>query len=523
MDRGELIALFLKHRFNVTGEVLDYLRNSSLSKSQIKTLVSQLPQEIPVVTVPVIQEVLATTKHNSEISKDREIASTEQVLSTTNSGQISTTQTPQLSAPKKPPSLPEIVIDLDIPTSLSDPVDVDTFRNLFLDRFQRLSRIIRDQLTDQGRILGRNLTIQEVPLDKSGILIGMVQDTGVLHTGKFVIQLEDPTDEILTRCVMVQESTSFPEYHEILRDTVIGVAGDLPKKYEEGAITAFWGKDVIRPGLTPIRFQQNPRSGKILFLADIHYGAKSFATRAFANLVKLVQLDDLPPDLVAIAQDIKVVIVAGDLCDGVGQFPDQQANLSVSSLQAQYDGLSALFSKIPSYIQIIVIPGEHDATQMALPQPAIDREVGNSIFSLPNVLTHGNPLRVIIDGLNLLVYHGQGLEQLDPINPISSIQQLLEYRHLAPEYGVTIPLVPAKRDYLVIDRVPEILVVGHSHQASMAEYKGVKIIACGTFQGKGPDHLKTPQKTSVGVVHILDTQTGQITMIDLRKMRIIPS
>ncbi|MFW9780273.1 MAG: metallophosphoesterase [Candidatus Heimdallarchaeota archaeon] len=523
MDRAELIALFLKHGFNVTGEVLDYLRNISLSKSQMNTLVSQLPQEVPVVTVPVIQEALMSTQHRPEISKGLEMPSTNDSISIRNSDQISTQQKSHISTPKQPPSLPEIVIDLDIPTSPSDPVEVDTFRDLFLDRFQRLSRIIRDQLPDQGLVLGRNLTIEEVPLDKSGILIGMVQDTGVLHTGKFVIQLEDPNDEMLTRCVMVQESTSFSGYHEILRDTVIGVEGDLPKKYEEGAITAFWGKDVIRPSLTPIRFQPNPRSGKILFLADIHFGAKSFATRAFANLLKLVQLDDLPPNLASLAQDIKVVIVAGDLCDGVGQFPDQQANLSVSSLQAQYDGLSGLFSKIPSYIQIIVIPGEHDATQIALPQPAIDREIGNSIFSLPNVLPHGNPLRVTIDGLNLLVYHGQGIEQLDPINPISSIQQLLEYRHLAPEYGVTIPLVPAKRDYLVIDRVPEVLVVGHSHQASVAEYKGVKIIACGTFQGKGPDHLKISQKTSVGVVHILDIHTGQIATIDLRKMQIIPS
>jgi DNA polymerase II small subunit len=322
---------------------------------------------------------------------------------------------------------------------------------------------------------------------------------------------------------MVQESHTFPGYHEILRDTIIGIAGDLPKKYEEGAISAFWGKDVILPSFAPIQFRPNPHSGKILFLADIHFGAKSFATRAFSNLLKLIQLEDVSPELVSLAQDISVIIVAGDLCDGIGQFPDHQAHLSISSLQAQYDGLSSLFSKIPSNIQIIVIPGEHDATQTALPQPAIDRDLGNALLALPNVLNHGNPLRVTIDGLNLLVYHGQGIEQLDPVNPVTSIQQLLEYRHLAPEYGVTIPLVPAKRDYLVIDRIPEVIVIGHSHQASLTEYKGVKIISCGTFQGEGPDHLKTRQKTSVGVVHVLDTRTGEVTMLDLMKMRIIPS
>lgn len=528
MDRAELIVLFLKYGFNVTGEVLDFLLSISLSDSQLTIMLRQLPQELPVITVPVIQETLTTIKRHIPMSKIPGIFPTNHPLTDTqktssNSNQIAIPENLQPQGPKISHPLPEIIVSLDIPTSLADPVEVGTFRHLFLDRFQRLTRIIKDQLADQERIISRNLATEEVPLDRSGVLTGMVQDTGVLHTGKFVIQLEDPADEILTRCVMVQDSPSFPEYREILRDTVIGIAGDLPKKYEKGAITAFWGKDVILPGFTPVQFRPTPRSGKILFLADIHFGAKSFATRAFTNLLRLVKLDDVPHDLALLAQDIAVIIVAGDLCDGIGQFPNQQAHLSVPSLQAQYDELSSLFSEIPSHIQIIVIPGEHDATQTALPQPAIDRAFGNALLSLSNVHTHGNPVRLTINSLKLLIYHGQGLEQLDPARPVTSILNLLEYRHLAPEYGVTIPLVPSKRDYLVIDDVPEVLVVGHCHQATVTEYKGVKIITCGTFQSDGPDHMKIRQKASVGVVHLLDPNTGHVTMLDLMKMRVIPS
>ncbi len=129
MDRAELIVLFLKYGFNVTGEVLDFLLSIPLSDSQLKVILPQLPQEIPVITVPVIQETLTTIKRHISMSKIPEILPTDHPPADTqktspNSNQIATPENLQLQVPKISHPLPEIIVSLDIPTSLTDPVVV---------------------------------------------------------------------------------------------------------------------------------------------------------------------------------------------------------------------------------------------------------------------------------------------------------------------------------------------------------------------------------------------------------------
>ncbi|MHA1969919.1 MAG: hypothetical protein ACW964_19265 [Candidatus Hodarchaeales archaeon] len=194
-------------------------------------------------------------------------------------------------------------------------------------------------------------------------------------------------------------------------------------------------------------------------------------------------------------------------------------------MQAQYDGLSILLQDIPKSIEIIVIPGEHDATQIPNPQPAIDKKIAKKLLELPNLKSYGNPIRLSIEEMSILAFHGQKNEvlfekhiHLDPMNPIIGIQHLLEYRHLYPEYGSFNPITPFKRDYLVIDKVPDIVVSGHFHQAHFKEYKGVKIMTCGSFQREEHKQTKDAINAYLGVFPILDTQTGKVEMIDLKKI-----
>jgi DNA polymerase II small subunit len=181
--------------------------------------------------------------------------------------------------------------------------------------------------------------------------------------------------------------------------------------------------------------------------------------------------------------------------------------------------------EIPSHIQIFVIPGEHDATQAALPQPAIDRQIGKALLAIPNLTSHGNPLRLSLEEMSLLVFHGQGNFELFQkhfqkahFNPTIAIKQLLEYRHLYPEYGSYNPLAPFNKDYLVIDEIPNVIVSGHLHHAYFEEYKGIKIITCGTFQRENQKTTQLEGKVSLGVIPILDTVSGNVEMVDLKML-----
>ncbi|MFW9904531.1 MAG: metallophosphoesterase [Candidatus Thorarchaeota archaeon] len=537
MDRTKFIKIFLEHNFNIATDALDYIVQKNVSEKVLREKILKIPQEIPVVNLSLIKKFFEPTDLPSQSIKSENIVELNKLSQVTNENdktdritekeitEISKDSDKRDTIPAAHRSSSQITVKLDIPERTSAKPDFLAFRKLFQNRFEQLSNIFLENFKSSEPILKRKIEGEEVSKYKSGVLIGMVQDTRVLHTNKFVIQLEDLESEIITNCVMVQDSPSFPEYRDILRDTVIGISGVLPKNFKEGNITAFWGKDVIRPGFFPITFNPTSNPHKILFIADLHYGSKYFSRSIFAKLIKLLTLKDLDSLYVKMAEDIKTIIIVGDLVDGVGRFSNQKEQITSHSFQTQYEGLAKILMDIPSDIQIFVIPGEHDATQAALPQPAIDRQISKSLLVIPNLTSHGNPLRLSLENMNLLIFHGQGTYELfqkqfqkTHLNPTTAIKHLLEYRHLYPEYGSYNPLAPFNKDYLVIDEVPNVIVSGHLHHAYFEEYKGIKIITCGTFQRENQISTQLEGNVSLGIVPILDTQSGKVEMIDLKEL-----
>jgi len=538
--KTDLIKLFLEYGFNISPDALEYvldcLSQEKISEEILKNNITRIPNEITVVNLTAMKIFL----ESFEESADQTIEKSKNKNNVTKAISAENQLKPEIYKAEKNEDIVKsdiknlnghrtslnLTIQLDIPEKTVDKPETDSFRKLFQNRFHQLSNILNERIGNSETILKRVLSINDIPNNRNGIIIGMVQDTRVLHTNKFVIQLEDLESEIITNCVMVQDSESFPEYRNILRDTVIGISGVLPKNFREGAITAFWGKDVIRPSFPPIMFKPTLNSHKIMFLADFHFGSKFFSRSIFTKLIEFLTLSNLKPNVEKIASQIDLIIIAGDLIDGVGRFSNQKEKILFHSLRAQYTGLAKLLTGIPSNIEIIIIPGEHDATQVALPQPAIDKEIAKDLLALSNVRSHGNPLRVSIDEIQILVFHGQGNDtlfrkniQLKSFNPISGIQSILEYRHICPEYGSSIPLAPFNKDYLVINEIPNVFVTGHFHKAQFQEYKGVKLISCGTFQRQQhKSESKLEEEVSLGIVPIVDTGNGSVELMDLRSI-----
>jgi DNA polymerase II small subunit len=535
LDRKKLVKIFLEYNFNVAADALDYLFQQKVSERTLREKIPKIPLEIPVIKLSSVkkylepfeshsQPVTKVVKKNDYIKIPEKRPETESVtkelLKKSIDPEIHQEEQNSLHLPSS-----RVTVSLDIPERTSSKPDFSAFRKLFQNRFERLSKIFLENFKSSELILKRKMVEEEVSKYKSGVLLGMVQDTRVLHTNKFVIQLEDPESEIITNCVMVQDSPSFPEYRDILRDTVIGISGVLPKNFKEGNVTAFWGRDVIRPGFAPISFKGTSDPHKILFIADLHFGSKYFSRGVFAKLIKFLTLQDLDPTYESIAKEIKTIIVVGDLVDGVGRFSNQKDQISSLSYQTQYEGLAKILVEIPSHIQIFIVPGEHDATQAALPQPAIDKQISQALLAIPNLTSHGNPLRLSLEDMKLLIFHGQGTYELFQkdfqkihSNPAIAIKQLLEYRHLSPEYGSYNPLAPFNKDYLVIDEIPDVIVSGHLHHAYFEEYKGIKIISCGTFQRENPRRSQLEKQVSLGIIPILDMVSGNVEIIDLKAL-----
>jgi DNA polymerase II small subunit len=164
---------------------------------------------------------------------------------------------------------------------------------------------------------------------------------------------------------------------------------------------------------------------------------------------------------------------------------------------------------------MIISPGNHDAVRPSEPQPAIHRDVASGLYDLNSIMV-GNPVRFSLHGVEFLVYHGRSFD--DVISSIPGLNReestppmvkLLRKRHLAPIYGGRTAISPEKKDYLVIDDVPDVFHCGHLHVFGYDRYRDVSLVNSGTFQGMTNFMRQLGVRPTPGVVPIINLQTHE--------------
>jgi DNA polymerase II small subunit len=105
----------------------------------------------------------------------------------------------------------------------------------------------------------------------------------------------------------------------------------------------------------------------------------------------------------------------GDLIDGI--FPNQEKELIEMNASEQTSHAADLLAKIPQHIKVFIIPGNHDPGRRALPQPPLPREYSNKLYSFENFTMLGNPSLVELNGVKILIYHGQSLDDIIATTP----------------------------------------------------------------------------------------------------------
>ena len=89
------------------------------------------------------------------------------------------------------------------------------------------------------------------------------------------------------------------------------------------------------------------------------------------------------------------------------------------------------------------------------------------------------------------------------------MKELLKKRHLAPIYGGKTELAPLRRDWMVIDQIPDIVHFGHAHHNAVDNYRGILIINSGTFQAQTDFMKKQGIDPTPGIVTHVNLRTGE--------------
>ncbi|MCQ5340518.1 MAG: DNA-directed DNA polymerase II small subunit [Candidatus Methanomethylicia archaeon] len=374
----------------------------------------------------------------------------------------------------------------------------EAFRSYFLDRFNKLKSI----LNSRADVRAYNSNNKKVKI------IGIVASKKETKD-KIAIELEN--EKGITK-ILFKDKELKKKASRIMLDEVICVFGTIIENI--GVI----GEDIIWPDITP-RIRQNiKREGCIVFTSDIHIGSKFFMRQQFESFIKWLRGEN---DEKEIASKVKYLIIAGDIVDGIGIYPNQEEELIIKDIYKQYEEAAYYLSMIPENIKIIIIPGNHDACRQTLPTPPIYKDIGAPLYSLKNVVMLGDPSFIEIENLVFLITHGRSLDDVIPVipnctfkEPQKAMIELLKSRHIAPIYGEKTPIAPEPEDILVIDIIPDIFHAGHVHVWGISEYQGTFVINSGTWQKQTKYQQSMGIEPAPGIVPVIDLSNFKITTLN---------
>ena len=355
--------------------------------------------------------------------------------------------------------------------------EIENLISYFKSRYEKLSNILsrRPELRNYTKIadiddsqdtLSLILMVKEIRSSKNGHKIVEFED----DTGNISVLFSNKNDEL------------FAEAEKLVRDEVIGV---IAHKSDDSNFA--FGEQIINPGVLPV--DEKEMDFGIVFLSDVHIGSLTFLEDAFQRFIDWINCEYGDEEQRRVAEDIKYLIIGGDIVDGIGVYPNQEKELAIKDITEQYNEAARFLGNIRSDIKIIIAPGNHDASRVAEPQPAVPEEYAKALYELDNVEFISNPGIVSLDGINVLIYHGRSFDDLVmAVKQFSHerndllMEELLQKRHLAPIYGERTPLASELEDYLVIDEVPDVFHTGHVHINTYRKFKGIHLINSGTFQ-----------------------------------------
>lgn len=369
---------------------------------------------------------------------------------------------------------------------------VEDYISYFHDRYTRLSVMIRGRCSPIPiEALKRNNRFKQEEFS----VCGMVIDTRSTGKGHRMVELEDPTGGISV--LFNKDRPDFDEAEKIVPDEVIGVRGTLT---QEGNL--IFANQIFRPDI-PLSHApyMSDRPGAAVLISDIHIGSDTFLEDAWNRFVDWL-----------CESDVSYLLVAGDLVDGIGIYPDQDKELVITNIYEQYEILGRMLCKLPSSIRVILSPGNHDVVRGAEPQPAIPEKFTRGYPE--NCVFVENPALVNLQGVRIMMYHGRSFDDLIGLIPgarydaaCEMISEMLKRRHLAPSYGRRTPIAADCIDSLIIDPIPEVVHTGHVHICGINKYRGVLGINSGTWQSQTAFQKQMNIQPTPGIAIALDLMT----------------
>jgi len=401
---------------------------------------------------------------------------------------------------------------------IEDPTDklntsgtIEDYLGYFRDRFKRLEKLLRQRL--DVRAAASIIDALKAPKNTRLKIICMITEKRESER-KTLLTIEDLHASTIALIPQNASEKLQKKARLLLLDQVVCLS--VMKTRSNLLIV----EDIILPDVA----QKTPRKASVpvyaVLTSDLHVGSTKFQREAFNRFILWLNGKYGNERLKEIASHVKYVLIAGDIVDGIGVYPNQLKELAIKDIYEQYKFAAKYLEQIPDYIEVVIIPGNHDAPRKALPQPAISKDFLTLLQESRNIYSLGNPCFLTLHDVEFLLYHGRSLDDIlstvpgaNHSNPEKAMKVLLQSRHLAPVYGEKTPLSPEEKDFLVINRVPDVFHAGHVHVLGYTNYRGVLLVNSGGWQEQTDYMQRLGLTPTPGKVPVVNLQTLDVTVI----------
>ena len=393
---------------------------------------------------------------------------------------------------------------------------LEDYVEYFRDRYRRMSRL-----------LARRMDVKTVtPLSEalksskgeSARIICMVSGKRETRRG-IILTVEDLEDTATVYVPADQKGTVIEKAKALMLDQVICLS------VIKGRNDLLIAEDVLFPDIPRRKGRRASIPVYAALISDLHVGSKMFMQSEFERFIRWLKGEFGGEGAKRVASHVKYLIIAGDVVDGVGIYPQQMDELYIKDLYKQYEAAAELLQDVPDYIEIIVIPGNHDASRRALPQPAIERAYAEPMYEGRKIYSLGDPLTICLHGVNILLYHGRSLDDVISLVPNMSFQEperamtfLLRCRHLAPTYGARTTIAPEKKDHMIIEDPPDVLHAGHVHMMGYSTYRGVLAVNSGAWQDQTEYQREMGHTPNPCIAPVVNLETLEVMPLDFRTL-----
>ncbi|MFC4540768.1 DNA-directed DNA polymerase II small subunit [Halosolutus amylolyticus] len=399
------------------------------------------------------------------------------------------------------PDLRSLEISNDMTGASTGTGEYSDFVSVFRDRLDRLGSKLRSRVNHRPAT-----AIESMPGGEEVAMVGLVNDVRSTASGHWLVELEDATGTFPWLVMKDREYVDLVD--ELLCDEVLAMEGTLADDSGIAFVDSMHFPDVPRTHEPSTA----DRPVQAALISDVHVGSQEFMADAWNRFADWLHTEA--------GERVEYLLLAGDMVEGVGVYPDQDEELDIVDIYEQYEAFNEHLKRVPGDLEIVMIPGNHDAVRLAEPQPGFDEEL-REIMSAHDPRIVSNPSMVTIEGVSVLMYHGVSLDEViaelpeekaSYDEPHRAMYQLLKKRHVAPQFGGHTRLAPEEQDYLAIDEVPDIFHTGHVHKLGFGKYHNVLAINSGCWQAQTDFQKSVNIDPDAGYAPIVDLDTLDVTV-----------